>query len=284
MTARPPAARERSTVEGPQGPTPLTMKKNNPAALAAAFASALTAVTALTALTATPAQAAPEGLSVGFGTHVWFSEYKGVDDVVYPLPLINWEGERLYVHGIEAGAYLFKNAQHEVTLGVGLMPLSFDASDSDDRRVKRLDDRKLSASANLGYALNTEFGRFQAILGVDVLGRSDGILFTGIYSYPMSFGCTQVIPSVAVTYADANFNDYYYGISAKESARSGLAAYDAGASVTPMLGLHVIHSFDEHWSVYGSSSLTILAKEAKDSPMVEDKVRFGVGAGVTYRF
>lgn len=164
------------------------------------------------------------------------------------------------------------------------MPLSFDASDSDDRRVKRLDDRKLSASANLGYALNTEFGRFQAILGVDVLGRSDGILFTGIYSYPMSFGRTQVIPSVAVTYADANFNDYYYGISAKESARSGLAAYDAGASVTPMLGLHVIHSFDEHWSVYGSSSLTILAKEAKDSPMVEDKVRFGVGAGVTYRF
>lgn len=72
MTARPPAARERSTVEGPQGPTPLTMKKNNPAALAAAFASALTAVTALTAA---PAQAAPEGLSVGFGTHVWFSEY-----------------------------------------------------------------------------------------------------------------------------------------------------------------------------------------------------------------
>ncbi len=35
---------------------------------------------------------------------------------------------------------------------------------------------------------------------------------------------------------------------------------------------------------HGSSSLTILAKEAKDSPMVEDKVRFGVGAGVTYRF
>lgn len=245
---------------------------------------AVTAVSSGLFAAASAQAAVPEGTSIGFGTHVWFSEYKGVDTDVYPLPLLNVEGERFYVHGIEAGAYLFKNDVHEVTLGIGFMPLYFDASDSDDRRMKELDDRKLSANANVGYALTTAFGRFSANLGFDVLGRSDGILFTAAYAYPMTFGPTQVIPSVSVTYADANFNDYYYGISSKESRRSGLERYEADGALTPMLGIRVVHAFDQHWSVYGSSSLTIMPSEVKDSPMVEDSTRFGVGAGVMYRF
>lgn len=223
--------------------------------------------------------------SVGFGTHVWFSEYKGVDAAVYPLPLVHFENNSFYVKNLGAGAYLFKNDRHEVTLGVGFMPLYFKADDSDDRRMKRLDDRKLSMSGRVGYVFKSEFGRFSADVEVDALGRSDGVLATVAYAYPHQAGSLSIVPVVALTWASANFNDYYYGVSAKESRRSGLAAYDADSGVTPMAGLLVDYRFDPHWSVYGTTSATFLSNEAKDSPMTDgESVRWGVGAGIKYHF
>ena len=61
-----------------------------------------------------------------------------------PAPILNIETTHFYVHGLEAGAYLFKNEQHRVMLGISYMPLEFDASDSDDNRMKQLDDRDAS--------------------------------------------------------------------------------------------------------------------------------------------
>lgn len=69
-----------------------------------------------------------------------------------PAPILNIETTHFYVHGLEAGAYLFKNEQHRVMLGISYMPLEFDASDSDDNRMKQLDDRDASAFAALSYS------------------------------------------------------------------------------------------------------------------------------------
>lgn len=77
----------------------------------------------------------------------------------------------------------------------------------------------------------------------------------------------------------------YYGISAAESRRSGLAAYKADSSISPVLGLNVAHRIDANWTVFGSTYMKFLSSEVKDSPMTEGKsAAWTVGAGVMYHF
>lgn len=89
---------------------------------------------------------------------------------------------------------------------------------------------------------------------------------------------------IGVTWSSSNFNDYYYGISAAESARSGLKEYEADSSVTHYARMVFDYSFNDHLSIWLEGSVRHLGSEVKDSPMVEDSVRLGFGGGVNWRF
>ena len=82
-----------------------------------------------------------------------------------------------------------------------------------------------------------------------------------------------ITPMIGVTWSSSNFNDYYYGISAAESARSGLEEYEADSSVTPYARMVFDYSFNDHLSIWLEGSVRHLGSEVKDSPMVEDSVR-----------
>ena len=93
-----------------------------------------------------------------------------------------------------------------------------------------------------------------------------------------------ITPMIGVTWSSSNFNDYYYGISAAESARSGLEEYEADSSVTPYARMVFDYSFNDHLSIWLEGSVRHLGSEVKDSPMVEDSVRLGFGGGVNWSF
>lgn len=81
-----------------------------------------------------------------------------------------------------------------------------------------------------------------------------------------------------------NQNEYYYGVSRKESARSGLRGYNPNDSWSPYLELSASYNFLGDWSVYGTARYTRLSDEVTDSPMV-DKSRTGlISTGITYKF
>ena len=46
-------------------------------------------------------------LSLSLGVFATPSEYRGMDTKVLPMPLVRYEGERLFVNGYTAGAYLW---------------------------------------------------------------------------------------------------------------------------------------------------------------------------------
>ena len=237
------------------------------------------------AVAAASFSAAAGDLSIGATTFLNFPAYKDADVQVYPLPLIKYEGDHFYVDGIEAGTFLFKNENQKVKLGLGWMPQYFDASKSDDAQINRLDDRKSTLAADFSYELEGKFGKVTLGITADLLGESDGYLVHGGYSYTWLINRTAVTPSVGFMWADSKFNDYYYGISATESRRSGLAAYKADSSISPVLGLNVAHRIDANWTVFGSTYMKFLSSEVKDSPMTEGKsAAWTVGAGVMYHF
>lgn len=243
----------------------------------------LCAVAVAGAFAAAPAAAAFSG-SVGLGVHAYDLGYKDTDAVVYPIPAVNVESEHFYFKGLEAGAFLVKTDRHRVMLGVSYMPWSFDASDSDDAQMKRLDDRDASFFANATYTFDTGFGLLSASLGADISGKSKGMMSDVFFMKRFAFGQFGITPQVGAIWTSEKFNDYYYGVSHAEAKRSGIGAYSADAGISPYVRLMGDWQMSNNWSLYAETSVRALSKEIKDSPMVEDDAVVGFGVGVSYRF
>ncbi len=241
------------------------------------------AVAVAGAFAAAPAAAAFSG-SVGLGVHAYDLGYKDTDAVVYPIPAVDVESEHFYFKGLEAGAFLVKTDRHRVMLGVSYMPWSFDASDSDDAKMKRLDDRDASFFANATYTFDTGFGLLSASLGADISGKSKGMMSDVSFMKRFAFGQFGITPQVGAIWTSEKFNDYYYGVSHAEAGRSGIDAYSADAGISPYVRLMGDWQMGNNWSLYAETTVRAMSKEIKDSPMVEDDAVVGFGVGVSYRF
>ncbi len=116
------------------------------------------------------------------------------------------------------------------------------------------------------------------------MDNSNGIVWDLARLYRYTNGGLTLTPCIGVEWNSENQNDYYYGVSRKESSRSGLRGYNPNDSWNPYLELSANYNFAGNWSVYGTARYTRLSDEITDSPMV-DKSRTGIlSTGVTYRF
>lgn len=88
-----------------------------------------------------------------------------------------------------------------------------------------------------------------------------------------------------LTWADADAMASEYGISASQSAASGLAAYRPGAGLRhAALGLRGQWNLGERWAVVGLLEYRRLADAVQDSPLTASKDGFEATAGLAYRF
>lgn len=231
-----------------------------------------------------PGNAGEGSVSLGIGGSVSSSPYKGYDAQWMPFPLVSYEGERFFVRDLSVGVKLFTHENLEVSLFGGYDPTSFDASESSNRRLKRLDDRHSSAVAGLGARVMTPYGDLHAKLSGDLLGHSEGLSGVLGYSNSLEAGLLEFTLDVGTYWASANYNDYYYGVSGKESRKSGLDAYDADAGFSPYLGLTASAFFGGGWTVFCKGEVVALSEEVKDSPMVDDSFTRSLSFGVMYSF
>ena len=142
--------------------------------LASKFKTA-TVLGAVCAAFAVPAHAEFTG-SAGLGVHVWDGGFRDTDAQVWPIPAVDVETDHFYFKGLEAGGFLVKTDAHRLMLGVSYMGLGFDAGDSDDARMKKLDDRDGSFFANVTYAWRSQLGQITASIGADISGKSEGFM------------------------------------------------------------------------------------------------------------
>lgn len=223
-------------------------------------------------------------LSLSLGVFATPSEYRGMDTKVLPMPLLRYEGERLFVNGYTAGAYLWKDERQRLFVGASLLPQYFRSSKSDDWAMKQLDNRNISVLATLGYGIDTEWGSLSLRASGDVTGTSDGFLADVSYSYTLRAGDFSLTPGAGVLWTSSDHNDYYYGISRSESSRSGLRRYSPDSGFSPYLRVAAGWDMTEHWSLYASWTAMFLSDEIRNSPMVDRDVQNIFGGGITYRF
>jgi len=224
------------------------------------------------------------GFNLGLGGTFSTSEYRGVTRLGTALPIVGYEGERLYLRGLSGGMHLLKDENNELNVQISYLPQHFYASWSDNSAMKKLDDRYSTAMAGLNYRLRTELGTLAATISTDVLGVSNGIMADASYSYPIRFGNMSVIPTAGVQWTDANYNDYYYGIGKSEAQASGLHQYAPEAALAPYGELTLRVGLTQNWSAFASGKATFLGEEVTDSPMVERGVKYSLSSGLLYAF
>lgn len=128
-----------------------------------------------------------------------------------------------------------------------------------------------------------------ATLGRDVSDAHDGWVGEGKMMYEM-----QVSPELKVkfgpsaTWANQNYMRSFYGVTATESAATGLRAYDPKSGFRDVtLGVEGEYSLDADWSLNFEARLSKILQDAADSPLVEDRgddLQLFIGGGAKYNF
>ena len=201
------------------------------------------------------------------------------------MPLVNWDDKRFYIKGLGAGVYLWKSDTVKLSGGLEYLPLHFRPQDSDNAAMKQLDKRYSSMLAFAAWEYSSrDLGSLRFKVAADVLDNSGGFLADISYSKPIELGDVVLTPAVGVCWSSADYNDYYYGVSAQEAQRSSLAAYEADGGFSPYASLRFDFALSPHWGLYAMASAMLLSEEIRDSSMVDEDVKLGIGGGIRYKF
>ena len=243
----------------------------------------LLALGVLIATSATAVQAESK-LTLGAGVGIVEHPYKQYDHDLYPVPVINYEGDNFWFRGLGGGYYLWNDGTDQLSVMGYWSPMYFKPGDSDNSQLRKLDKRKSTVMAGVSWMHHTQYGSLRTMLSGDTLDNSNGIVWDTAWVYRYTNGGLTLTPGIGVQWNSENQNQYYYGVSHHESAKSGLRSYDPNSSWNPYLELSANYRFAGSWSVYGTARYTRLSDEITDSPMIDKSWTGLLSTGVTYIF
>lgn len=210
-------------------------------------------------------------------------KYEGSNEFkALPVPFVSAVfGDALRVDPRGASVNVFKTHGFSFSARVGY-DLGRQEDDSD--RLRGLGDIDASAvvGARVGYetgpiefytAINRNIGGsdgFQAKFGADAQWRYQRFLFTA---------------GLSGTWADERYMQSYFGITAQQSAASGLAAYNIGAGFKRVdAETSLTYLIDKNWLVRGQLGVGYLLGDAGNSPIVQTKTQPYGMLTVGYKF
>jgi outer membrane protein len=152
--------------------------------------------------------------------------------------------------------------------------------------IPGLDDVDWTAEAGLGVGYEQRSWRAFADVRYGIIGHNTwvGEIGADAISYPIE-GLT-LTAGPRLQFGTDNFAQTYFGISAEESAASGLEAYDAsGGLLATGLEIGARYLFNERWGVEGAIGYDRLVNDAADSPITRtgSADQYSARIGITRR-
>jgi outer membrane scaffolding protein for murein synthesis (MipA/OmpV family) len=212
--------------------------------------------------------------------------YEGSDRfTVMPLPVIDivWR-DRVFLNSFN-GLGIYALNRDDLQLGISIN-YDFGRSESDDRRhLGGLGDVDAAAQGKIfasygwnGIELSAEVAHS--------FGGSDGTLVEAGIAYPIALGeRLSVTPGFSVSWANEDYMEAYFGVSASQSANSGLSPFAADAGFKDIdLTLDARYLLTEHWALGLRVGAGYLLGDAADSPVTQERVQPYSIMSVVYRF
>ncbi|CAK9884181.1 MAG: MltA-interacting protein [Candidatus Erwinia impunctatus] len=95
--------------------------------------------------------------SLGAAALMTSNPYVGSKDQVFPVPVLGYEGEIGYFRGLTGGIYLWNDEVNTLSINAYYLPMYFKPADSDVNAMKRLDKRRSTLMAGVGYRYKNPF-------------------------------------------------------------------------------------------------------------------------------
>jgi len=210
-------------------------------------------------------------------------KYEGSDEFdIQAIPFITATfGERVKVdpRGVSVNAYSVGNLNFSGQLGYDV-----GRSEDDSDHLRGLGD--VDAGGVVGGMVSYEMGpaEFYASLS-RTIGGSEGLEAKIGFDLAHNIDQFRFSAGVSATWADENYMETYFGVTAAQSAASGLAQYDIGAGFKRVdLDLAITYMATEHWLVRGQVGIGYLLGDAADSPIVQEAFQPSVLLAIGYRF
>ncbi|ELY2908611.1 MipA/OmpV family protein [Cronobacter dublinensis] len=118
------------------------------------------------------------------------------------------------------------------------------------------------------------------------LTDSQGVQYqTSLTLLPFQDTTDTVAFQSAALFGDSRYMNTFYGVSARQSARTGYGRYDTqGGFYGVSNNLSWSHQFGEQWGTTLSAGYTWLGDKAADSPIVRQRNQTTAAVAVTYTF
>ncbi len=226
-----------------------------------------------------------DGLNIGVLASAGSAAY-AIDDKVGVVPFASYDSDYFYIEGIEAGFYAYKDDENWFRTGINYERRNFKPDDAVMDSLKGLDERKSSANLVLSYMRITPIGGFEIKAGTDMMDRSGGQTASIAHRSRFVFAddTLTVYPKFGVNWYSQDYNQYYFGVSEAESAKTGLDVYEAKSSYAPFVSISGQYKLTDHVGIFTHAKAEWLSSTQKDSPLTDDDMDIGVNAGLTYNF
>ncbi|MBT0726312.1 MipA/OmpV family protein [Rosenbergiella australiborealis] len=223
-------------------------------------------------------------LTLGLATLWSQSPYHSTKDRTVPVPLINYQDENIFFHGVEGGYYLYHGEMDQFSLIANTTGQYFSPHRAHNSAMQGLDKRHLTMMMGGEWTHQANWGLFRTALTGDVLNESNGVVWDTNYRYPLQFGALAILPGAGVTWQSKNQTNYYYGVSGSESRRTSISRYKADDSWSPYIDVSATYALTRDWSIEAGARYTHFDKEIKHSPMVDKSGQTTIWTGVNYQF
>lgn len=222
-------------------------------------------------------------LIVGAGA-IYEPEYEGGKDFqIQPVPFVVFSyGEWLE---IDPRGVTITALRHDGFALAAKVGYEGGRDDDDADRLEGLGD--IDFAATVGAKASYNWNGFEIYASVDqTINGSESLIgtFGAEYQAPVT---ERLILGAGVEAVVANDKhmESYFGVTAAQSARSGLSEYKAEAGLKRVnVSASAIYMLSENWLVRGEASLGILTGDAADSPITEEKLQPSTSLFVGYKF
>lgn len=210
-------------------------------------------------------------------------KYEGSDEMdVQPIPFATARlGEHVTLdpRGLSVELYSFGSLSFS-----GLIGYDTGRDESDSSHLRGLGD--IGMGGVVGATVTYELGpaEFYGSLG-RIVGGSDGLQAQLGFRLAHEVDQFRLSAGVSASWADQNYMQSYFGVSAAQSALSGLPRYDIGAGFKRVdLELSATYAVSERWLVRGEVGLGYLLGDVADSPVVQRAFQPSAMLLLGYRF
>ncbi|MBR9762431.1 MAG: MipA/OmpV family protein [Rhodobacteraceae bacterium] len=144
----------------------------------------------------------------------------------------------------------------------------------------------VDGGATLGLGIGYALGPLDLYMNFDrTLGDSDGMVGRLGAQYTRKVGNVLLAANLSANWADEDHMQNYFGVTAAQSAASGLAQYEAESGFKRVdLGLSATYVIRENWILRGEIEVGSLIGDAADSPIVREEMQSSASVLLGYRF